>query len=271
VLDARDLTPRIGSEVVTDAATLLAGTHAAAIRELLVQRGVLVMRGIDFDDDQQRAFTLTMGELRIGSPYEKAAGGMLKITDIAGTYFWHMDGVYHEVPPFATVLTPRVVAPVGGETEFANTYAAFEDLPEEEREHLETLEVLHSMKSAMDHAIPEPTLEQFEQWLGYKRTQPLAWQHTSGRTSLVLGSTAAQIVGMHPADSRALLDRLVAHATQDQYVYRHTWALGDLVLWDNTGTMHRVRPFDLGSGREMHRFTVEGIEPFARVTALSPA
>jgi alpha-ketoglutarate-dependent taurine dioxygenase len=76
---------------------------------------------------------------------------------------------------------------------------------------------------------------------------------------------------MHPAESRELIDRLLAHATQERYVYRHTWELGDLVLWDNTGTMHRVRPYDASRGRLLHRFTLEGIEPVTSAARLSPA
>lgn len=271
MLHITDLTPNIGSEVAIDTETLLSGTCADELRSLLVERGVLVMRGLHLDDDQLRALTETMGELRMGTVYEQENNGMLKVVHIAGTFFWHMDGTYDTVPPFATVLAPRVVAPVGGETEFANTYAAFEDLPKEEQDHLMTLEVVHSMKTSMDHAIPDATLEQLAIWLGHSHTQPLVWKHRSGRRSLVIGSSASQVVGMHPADSRELIDRLMRHATQPQYVYRHQWALGDVVMWDNTGTMHRVRPFALSSGRTLHRFTLEGIEPIAGASELTPA
>jgi alpha-ketoglutarate-dependent taurine dioxygenase len=72
---------------------------------------------------------------------------------------------------------------------------------------------------------------------------------------------------MHPAESHDLLQRLMAHATQPQYVYRHKWQMGDLLMWDNTGTMHRVLPFDESSGRQLHRFTLNGEEPIAPVVA----
>ena len=271
MLETSDLTPAIGSEVVIDAAELLDGSHADEIRELLVERGVLVMRGMDLDDDQLRAFTATLGEVRQGTVYEQANAGMLKVEHIPGSYFWHLDGAYIDLPPFATVLAARVVAPVGGETEFASSYAAFEALPAEEQERLSRLQVVHTMKAAHNDAIPEPTLEQFENWMRYRRTHPLVWQHASGRRSLVIGATASHIVDMHFVDSQELLSGLVAHSTQDQFVYRHSWKLGDIVLWDNTGTMHRVRPFDLSSGRMLHRFTVEGVESISGVTELANA
>jgi alpha-ketoglutarate-dependent taurine dioxygenase len=271
VLETVDLTPTIGTRVVIDAETLLAGTVADELRALLVRRGVLVIRGVELDDDQLRVFSATLGELRMGTVYEQANAGMLKVFDIPGTYFWHIDGTYTGLPPFATVLTARVVAPEGGSTEFANTYASYDDLPADEKEYLETLEVVHTMMAGSVNAVAEPTLEQFQSWMGHKQTHPLVWQHNSGRNSLLIGATASHIVGLHLADGRALLDRLTAHATQDQYVYRHQWELGDIVVWDNTGTMHRVRPFDVSSGREMHRFTLEGIEPVVGATQRSHA
>jgi len=263
MLDVKDLTPTIGSEVSADPEKLLSGAYADELRELLIARGAIVMRGIDFDDDQLRTFAQTMGELRMGTVYEQENNGMLKIVDIPGAYFWHIDGTYTGIPPFATVLAPRVVAPVGGGTEFANLYAAFDDLPADEQEYLKTLEVVHSVEAAHRYAVPEQTVEEFERFLRpeYRHTQPLVWQHSSGRCSLVIGVTASHVIGMHPADSYELLDRLLAHVTQEKYVYRHEWAMGDLCMWDNTGTMHRARPFDLASGRLNHRFTLEGFEP----------
>jgi alpha-ketoglutarate-dependent taurine dioxygenase len=253
------LTPVIGSEVDIDADTLLAGTHAAEIRDLLVERGVLVMRDKKLSDEQLCHFTSTIGTVRQGALHESR--GMLKVVHIPGSYFWHVDGTYTAMPPFATVLAPHVVAPEGGDTEFANTYAAFDDLAADEQEYLSTLQVVHTMKAAHNYAVPEPTIERFQSWQGHRGVRPLVWRHKSGRRSLVLGATASHIVDMHFADSHDLLQRILAHTTQDKYVYRHKWKMGDIVIWDNTGTMHRVRPFDLASGRELHRFAVEGTEP----------
>jgi alpha-ketoglutarate-dependent taurine dioxygenase len=269
MVDATALTPTIGSEVSIDADTLLSGRVADELRDLLVERGVLVVRGIDFDDEQLRAFAQTMGELRMGTIYEQENAGMLKVVHILGTFFWHVDGTYTGLPPFATVLAPRALSPEGGDTEFANTYAAFEALPPEEQAYLETLQVVHTMKAGQDRATPDATLEQIENYLKYRATQPLVWHHRSGRKSLVVGETASHIVGMHPAPSAELIERLQAHITQRQFVYHHTWQMGDIVMWDNTGTMHRVLPFDPDAGRLLHRFTLEGIEPFVGVGQLA--
>jgi alpha-ketoglutarate-dependent taurine dioxygenase len=95
------------------------------------------------------------------------------------------------------------------------------------------------------------------------RLQPLVWKHRTGRRSLVLGWTAGRVEGMDEAEGDALLRRLIAHAEKPEYVYRHHWRMNDVVVWDNTGTMHRVLQFDRQSGRRLHRVTLVGEEPLA--------
>jgi alpha-ketoglutarate-dependent taurine dioxygenase len=273
------LKPCVGTEIKADLDTLLSGAVSAEIRALLVQRGVLVMRGLDMSDGQQRAFTRTLGKLRLGTVRTEGEEGLLKVTHdkkenpayaefFPGTFFWHMDGTYDEVPPFATVLTPRVLSPTGGQTEFANTYAAYEDLPDDEKAFLETLQVVHTMPSAMWPAYEDVTEEQLALWRSYPiRTHPLVWRHRSGRKSLVLSTSASRVVGMPLAESHDMLQRLMAWATRPDYVYRHEWRMNDVIIWDNTGTMHRVKPYDVDCGRQLHRFTLDGEEPITAVAA----
>jgi alpha-ketoglutarate-dependent taurine dioxygenase len=96
----------------------------------------------------------------------------------------------------------------------------------------------------------------------------MVWHHRSGRKSLLLAITAVRVVGMAPAESDALLARLRAWTEKRDYVYRHQWRMGDMLIWDNTGTMHRVLPYDYGSGRMLRRVTLIGEES---VTATSMA
>jgi alpha-ketoglutarate-dependent taurine dioxygenase len=129
------------------------------------------------------------------------------------------------------------------------------------------------MEAAMWPAYTEVTVEQFTLWNSYPhRVHPLVWRHRSGRKSLVLSTSASHVVGLHPAHSRDLIQRLMSHATQPQYVYRHDWRMNDLLIWDNTGTMHRVRPYDASCGRLLHRCTLNGEEPVVAVEGvLEPA
>ena len=284
-LTAVDLSPRMGSEVMLSKAALLSGDHAGDIRALLDARGILLFRGVHPEDVELRTIARTLGELRIGTAKRGADGatlnegeeGVLKVSldegvnpayarFLLGNHLWHMDGFYEEVPPLATLFTPFRMANTGGDTLFANTYAAFEDLPDGEKAALEKLTVLHTMQSALFPIMSGCSPEEFAVWHSYpQRLHPLVWHHKSGRKSLVLSKSCASVAGMHPAESHDLIERLMAHATQDKYVYRHKWAMGDLVIWDNTGAMHRVEPFDAASKREYHRCTLNGEESIRAV------
>jgi alpha-ketoglutarate-dependent taurine dioxygenase len=262
----RDLAPRIGSEIITDVVTLLSGAHAGEIRALLEARGVVAIRGLNLTDEQQILFTKSLGVIveekmfKITmDPKENPAAEYIK-----GAFYWHIDGTMGDVPIFASLMSSRKLSDTGGQTEFSNTYAAYDDLPESEKAALETLKVVHMFEVAQRYVQPEPSHELLQSWQKFQpNVLPLVWKHNSGRKSLVLGSTASHIEGMDIRESWALLTRLRDYATQPQFVYRHEWTLGDLVIWDNTGTMHRALPYALDSGRMMHRTTLAGEEAFA--------
>jgi alpha-ketoglutarate-dependent taurine dioxygenase len=173
---------------------------------------------------------------------------------LRGTVYWHIDGAQDDVPSKATMLSAHVISATGGETEFASTYAAYDDLTDAEKAEYEDLRVLHSLESSQRLVYPDPTPEQLAE-------HPLVWQHRSGRRSLVIGVSASHVVGRDLSEGRALLADLLERSTAPERVYRHEWSVGDLVIWDNTGVMHRVQPYDPTSGREMHRTTMSGDEP----------
>jgi alpha-ketoglutarate-dependent taurine dioxygenase len=124
------------------------------------------------------------------------------------------------------------------------------------------LRVIHSFEASQRLVNPDPSPDELAQWRSKPdREHPMVWRHQSGRRSLVIGVSASHIVGMSASRSRALLDELLERATRPDRIYRHEWAIGDLVIWDNTGVMHRACPYDAFSPREMHRTTMSGDEP----------
>ncbi|MGB8503220.1 TauD/TfdA dioxygenase family protein [Mycobacterium sp.] len=270
-LATRDIKPRIATEIRADKRSLLSGDHAGEIRELLEHRGVLVFPQINFTDEEQVAFTQTLGTLATESRGEQVYNVTLdtsvnKQADyLKGSLYWHLDGTLNEVPIFASLLSSKVLPKNGGgDTEFCNTYAAYEDLPEDEKEELASLRVMHSTWNTLLYYEPEPDIRMLRQMMAIgERELPLVWTHRSGRKSLVLGCTASHIVGMDLAKSTEILVRLRDWATQPQFTYRHQWSVGDLVMWDNTGTMHRAKPYDPKSGRLLNRTKLAGEEPFA--------
>jgi alpha-ketoglutarate-dependent taurine dioxygenase len=167
-----------------------------------------------------------------------------------------------EWPQMATVLSAKAVTALGGETEFASSYAAYDELTDDEKMQVQALRVVHSFEASQRRVRPDPSPRQIAAW----RTQPthehpLVWTHRTGRRSLLIGASADHVVGMSLDDGRALLDRLLARATTSDRVYRHEWSVGDTVIWDNRGVLHRAAPYDAASGREMLRTTILGDEP----------
>jgi alpha-ketoglutarate-dependent taurine dioxygenase len=267
-LEIVDLTPSIGSEIRTDLDTLLSGREAKAIREILEQRGVVFFRGLDISDEHQVAIAKTLGTLVAN----EGQGGINKISldekvnqrakYLKGSMFWHFDGSLQPLPNLATLLRAVQLSETGGQTEFCNTYAAYEDLPESDKVALTDLRVVHSAERSQYYVTPEMSYAEVAFWQqSATKACPIVWTHQSGRKSLLLGATSDYVLGVSVEESRALLARLRDWATQSQYVYRHHWQPGDLLIWDNTGTMHRVLPYPVDSGRLMHRTILAGEEP----------
>ncbi|MYM63927.1 TauD/TfdA family dioxygenase [Pseudomaricurvus sp. HS19] len=263
-----NLTPRIGSEIKTDVQTLLSGKHSRDIREILEHRGVVVFRNMPINDEQQVAIAKTLGTI----PDNEGEGGIYKISldkginaradYLKGSLMWHSDGSLQKYPNLGALLRPMKLSEVGGQTEFANTYAAYDDLSDAEKSDYDKLRVIHSAEASQYYVRPEMSYAEVQQWQQVpNKNCPLVWQHQSGRKSLLLGATCDYVVDMKIEESRALLAKLRDWSTQPQYVYRHEWQLGDLLIWDNTGTMHRAIPYPEDSGRLMHRTILEGEEP----------
>jgi alpha-ketoglutarate-dependent taurine dioxygenase len=122
--------------------------------------------------------------------------------------------------------------------------------------------VVHTIEASQRLFNPDPSDEEVALWRRRPaKEHPLVWKHRSGRRSLVLGATTDHVVGMAPDDGRALLDDLLDRATTPDCVYKHTWQVGDVVIWDNRGVLHRAAPYDPASPRDMHRTTFAGDEP----------
>ena len=266
-----EIKPLIGSRVLNDKKDLLSGKFAKELRELLEQRGVLVFSQINLSDEEQIEFTNTLGTFQPERQGDKVFKVTLDLKEnpssaeyLKGSLYWHLDGTMNDVPILASLLSSRKLASSGGNTGFCSTYAAYEHLPPERKAELEGKRVMHSVWSTVFYYEPEPSLAKLKgmQALG-ERELPLVWKHRSGRKSLILGCTAQRVLEVSPMKSAELLVGLREWATSEQFSYSHKWSVGDLVMWDNTGTLHRAEPYDLASGRLLHRTKLAGEEPFA--------
>jgi alpha-ketoglutarate-dependent 2,4-dichlorophenoxyacetate dioxygenase len=258
---------------VHDAETL------AEIRAGMDEHAVLVFRDQPLSDEEHLAFARRLdGELhtktgsrvltksRLGNEAVgdisnlDETGGIASASDrrrmySLGNRLWHTDASFQDPPGRYSMLSAKVVPPVGADTEFADTRAAYDALDGETKARLEGLRVHHSIAHSRQTLGFEFSPEEAEALPGavhpLVRTLP-----RSHRRSLYVASHASRIVDWPIPEGRLLLRDLVEHATQREFVYRHAWRVGDLVIWDNRATMHRATPFDdARHRRELHRVT----------------
>jgi len=277
LLTINKLTASVGAEVTGLDPDALAADDAlaTAVLDALEDNGVLVFPGLGLAPEAQVAFCRRLGDIDHSSDGHHPVAGIYPVTldksknssagYLRATFDWHIDGctpLHDECPQKATVLSAKQVADRGGETEFANSYAAYEAFSVEEKQRFGSLRVVHSLEASQRRVNPDPSPELVAKWRSRPTHEhPLVWTHRSGRRSLVLGASADYVVGMDPAAGRALLAELLDRATQPDLVYSHEWSVGDTVIWDNNGVLHRAAPYDPDSPREMLRTTVLGDEP----------
>jgi alpha-ketoglutarate-dependent taurine dioxygenase len=268
--------PGIGSRVLNGKQELLAGDLGTQLRDLLEERGVLVFPEIKFTDEEQVAFTKTMGTFAPERTDPAGKEGISKISIdekenpltavyLKGSLYWHIDGTMNNVPILASLLSCHVPSPKGtGNTGFANTYTAYDALPDERKAEYDALRVRHAAWPTLLQWNPEPPLKLLKEMQAIGDVElPLVWQHQSGRKSLVIGNTAYEVIGKSVRESAIILHGLREWATQERFTYSHEWTVGDLVIWDNTGTMHRAEAYDPTCGRMMHRTKLAGEEAWA--------
>jgi alpha-ketoglutarate-dependent taurine dioxygenase len=268
--------PLVGSRVVVERREdLFDPAVVGQIRRELDERTAIVIPQVDLSHDEQLAFTDLLGQRQnlTGNSTTDPNDDVYKVTldkkinrapeYVLGTFFFHIDGMPTPTPPpYATLLSCHRKSAVGGETEFANTDAAWEALPDEEKAQLEHLRVIHSVASSLrDIADTIPERHKGRLGIGIQAERPLVYTRKSGRKSLLIGTTADTIVGMEVAHGRAVIRRLNEWAAQPQFCYRHRWEEGDLAIWVNPAALHRAMPYDAESGRMMHRTSV-GAEVF---------
>lgn len=252
------------------------------VHDLWMEHLVLVFPDQPISDEQHIAFGRNFGALEVHPSVAHRSSRNVEIycvsnVDEAGrivpsnetawqyinlSWLWHTDSSFREVPSKGSILHGLEVTNAGGNTLFANMYAAYEDLAASTRRRIEGLRVIHDHGYILSLS-PELAMKQDKgkyDALPPVR-HPLVQMHpvTRRRCLLLSPHTMVNVEGMAQAEGRALLDELIAHAIQDKYVYRHVWAKDDVIMWDNRCTMHSVEPFDNANVRRiMHRVTLAG-------------
>jgi len=278
-IDIRPLGPVMGAEVLgLDAARSLDSAVHARIWDAFNTYKLLCFRDQDLTVDSLVEFTRNWGQ-----PLEHTMPGQLKEgvrSDVnvatnataegkpSGRHpdftamRWHTDRSWRPKPALATLLYGRQVPSVGADTLFCNATMAYEALPAATRDRLDRMKIIHSVeysrRAAGGHPATEYELKNFP-----PVAHPVARTHpVTGRKALYCGSHAWKMEGLPEEDGRRMIDELMAHATQDRFVYRHKWRRHDLLMWDNRCTYHAATPFDTAREiRTMFRTVVEGDVP----------
>jgi alpha-ketoglutarate-dependent 2,4-dichlorophenoxyacetate dioxygenase len=282
----RQVGPCFAAEVDgIDLSRTLSDDEVAAIHAGMDAYAVLVFHDQKLDDEQQLAFTRSLG------PIEHAIGTSLRAPDeyrlpttfadvsnldkdnqvfrrddrrrlfAIGNRLWHSDSSFKPVPAKYSLLRAVSVPSRGGNTEFAYMPGAYDALDDDTKREIEDLLCEHSqIFSRQQLGFTDFTDEERARFAPVR--QRLVRTHPgTGRKSLYLSSHAGSIIGWPVPEARAFLRDLVEHATQRQFVYAHRWRVGDLVMWDNRQTMHRARPFPAHEPRDMRRTTLMGEAP----------
>ena len=291
-IKTRQVGPCFAAEVEgVDLGQPLSADDAAAIHAGMDQYAVLVFHDQRIDDEQQLAFTRSLGDIEhaIGTSLRAPDEYRLPTTfaDVSnldkdnkifgredrrrlfglGNRLWHSDSSFKATPAKYSLLRAVSVPSKGGNTEFAYMVAAYETLDADTKAQVEDLVCEHSqIFSRQQLGFTDFTDEERARFAPVRqrlvRTHP-----TTGRKSLYLSSHAGGILGWPVPEARAFLRDLVEHGTQRSFVYAHQWSVGDLVMWDNRQTMHRARPFPAHEPRDMRRTTLMGEGPTAAQAA----
>ena len=265
----------------------------AAVEMAFETYGVIVFPAQDITDDQQIAFSRRFGPLEpsVRRHRNRAVSNVL-LSDISnvgsdgqimaekseamsynrGNQLWHSDSSFKEIPSKASLLSAREVPPSGGETEFADMRAAWDTLSAEKQVEISDLVAQHSLaysRATMGYDAGEKFMDVEKSEVPPVPQPLIRVSPVTGRKSLYVGSHAAYVDGMDRNAGRTLLDGLLAHATEDQFIYIHNWAAFDLVMWDNRCINHRGRPWQSQKHRRVMRRTTIGGDGFDEAAALA--
>jgi alpha-ketoglutarate-dependent 2,4-dichlorophenoxyacetate dioxygenase len=292
-LKVEPILPRFGAECSgLDLTQPLSPDEVKQVTDAMDTWGVTVWRKTGMTDEQHVEFSRNFGYLervprregmkfRLPFPELFDASNLNvegQITQDAaaiqyrkGDRLWHTDSAFMEKRTSYSLLLAHEVPPEGGQTSFADTRSAYDDLPQDMKDFLEGKVGVNSLwwsRKLAGADIPDAEIDERP-----KARHPLVHVHKgSGRTALFIAAHTMDVEGLPKEEGRALIRQLIEHATQPQYVFSVSWHVGDMVIWDNLCSMHRGGDYDYGQyKRDMRRTTVrEGTEPHQLETGDDP-
>jgi taurine dioxygenase len=280
-MEIRPLSSTHGAEVLgIDLRQPLSADTKAAIAQAYAASLLLVFRDQRLDKASQVRFSRLFGEFELPINRDYLGKDLPEVHVVSnlngegkptrtdalanpGNYFWHTDASYMQLPASSTLLYAVQIPPRGGDTCFANMYAAYEALPAETKQRIRGMRAVHSWAQSRLNSGSRPATKE-EQSKAPPVAHPMVRTHPdTGRLGLYLGIHTSHVEGMDVAAGRSLLKELLEHATQERFVYRHRWRAGDLVMWDNRCLLHKATDdYEMDSEpRLLHRTVLQGTAP----------
>ncbi len=266
IVEGVDVTKPIHDETFTE------------LQNALTEFSVLVFPGQEINDAQQIAFSQRFGPLETTKVGTRGTGSPLVILSNIGednrvvpfadrlnmvnraNMQWHADSSFKRIPAQTSILSARETPVTGGNTEFVSMRVVYAELPEDLKQAVEDRVAIHNFAHSRDKVDPNLMTDSERATLPPVRQAMVLDQ--GHKLSLYIGSHVSDVEGMTTSESRKLIDRLLSFATKEQFIYRHTWCLHDLVMWDNRSVIHRAQPFiNHKERRRMVRTTIAGVTP----------
>ncbi len=247
----------------------------AVVRQALDEHSILIFSDQPMNDQEQKRFSDWWGPMEptkgvnpaSGTPFARQSNLDIDTGEVIapddrrmdyqkGNYQWHADSTFKPTPSLCSILTARIVPPIGGNTEFVSTRRLYEGLDEDLRERCEGLIVEHNIAFSRARVgfkfTPEEEALHPSSWHPLVQTNPV-----TGRHSLLIGAHAARILGWSDHEAAEFLDELLERATRPEAVYSHAWRQGDIIIWDNRSALHRATAYDgVNHRRLMQRTTI---------------
>ncbi|MBB2161969.1 TauD/TfdA dioxygenase family protein [Gluconacetobacter sacchari] len=249
----------IGIEITHADLTRSTADTLAAIRRAYDDNPIVVLRGQTIPVDSYVAFGRSLGELLPHTRLEYTVPGHPEVYVLSnkkkddGTMLgvhldglgWHSDGTYLQRPLAATLLHALEVPPEGGDTVFADTCAAYANLPEDMKAKVADMVVVYDFVFYMQTRFPDYPITDRQRAENPAVRHRLVQRSATGRPGLYMSNGSARgIDGMTDEDGRAFLRELTQFVTRPEHVYRHRWRVGDIVIWNNLQTMHTATVYD---------------------------
>jgi len=263
--------PRFGVQVHNFNLSDVTEETFPALRAAFEEHSLLLFRNQDLNDQDHMRLARLFGPIEDRTKDERAEGEAFKVPEVSNirdggsttgamdlhtlnlraNMLWHADSTFMPAPALTNILIARIVTETGGQTELASTRAGWADMPETLKAKIRGKGIWHRYSHSRARISPElAKLPMFHKWPD-QLWQPIWTNPVNGREALYIASHAFAVDGMDPDAGADLIDSLIEYVTKPEYVFSHSWSVGDVLVWDQRAVLHRATPWDYDAPRKL--------------------